>query len=229
MEASILCQCWVWWFQWKSGDAPSLECPQKCSHHFTQDVTFLTQNFSPYLAKLQALRKAVQTGLNPETPHQSLDTTQKTINDYKSEIRWVIKFSSTPSSLLDVYLQFLFPDFLKCTQFMWISAKWNNDTNNLKYECRVSSLTIGTRMWRLAINKGRGRGSKALPPLPLNCWLYIDSGERREHCLWLGTHRWGCQAPTPQSCRWPWLILESHEHNLWEGTERTGKVWRPKE
>lgn len=49
--------------------------------------TFLTQNFSPPLAKLQALRKAVQTGLSPETPHQSLDTTQKTINDYKSEIR----------------------------------------------------------------------------------------------------------------------------------------------
>ncbi|XP_052054878.1 coiled-coil and C2 domain-containing protein 2A isoform X2 [Apodemus sylvaticus] len=37
--------------------------------------------------KLQALRKAVQTSLNPEKPHQSLDTTQKTINEYKSEIR----------------------------------------------------------------------------------------------------------------------------------------------
>jgi hypothetical protein len=46
------------------------------------------QNLYPYLFKLQALRNAVQTGLT-EQPHQSLDTTQKTINEYKSEIRWV--------------------------------------------------------------------------------------------------------------------------------------------
>jgi coiled-coil and C2 domain-containing protein 2A len=44
------------------------------------------QNLYPYLFKLQALRNAVQTGLT-EQPHQSLDTTQKTINEYKSEIR----------------------------------------------------------------------------------------------------------------------------------------------
>ncbi|KAK7822051.1 hypothetical protein U0070_006600 [Myodes glareolus] len=74
------------------------------SHHpcFSREhvlASKLAQLYDQYLArqqrnktkfltdKLQALRKAVQTGLNPETPHQSLDTTQKTINDYKSEIR----------------------------------------------------------------------------------------------------------------------------------------------
>ncbi|XP_006873876.1 PREDICTED: coiled-coil and C2 domain-containing protein 2A [Chrysochloris asiatica] len=37
--------------------------------------------------KLQALRNAVQTGLHPEQPHRSLDTTQKAIHEYKAEIR----------------------------------------------------------------------------------------------------------------------------------------------
>ncbi|CAO2640024.1 Coiled-coil and C2 domain-containing protein 2A [Lemmus lemmus] len=74
------------------------------SHHpcFSREhvlASKLAQLYDQYLArqqrnktkfltdKLQALRKAVQTGLSPETPHQSLDTTQKTINEYKSEIR----------------------------------------------------------------------------------------------------------------------------------------------
>ncbi|XP_040602974.1 coiled-coil and C2 domain-containing protein 2A isoform X4 [Mesocricetus auratus] len=74
------------------------------SHHpcFSREhvlASKLAQLYDQYLArqqrnktkfltdKLQALRKAVQTGLNPEKPHQSLDTTQKTINEYKSEIR----------------------------------------------------------------------------------------------------------------------------------------------
>ncbi|XP_029091453.1 coiled-coil and C2 domain-containing protein 2A isoform X2 [Monodon monoceros] len=37
--------------------------------------------------KLQALRNAVQMGLNPAKTPKSLETTQKTINEYKSEIR----------------------------------------------------------------------------------------------------------------------------------------------
>uniref|UniRef100_A0A8C2QP77 Coiled-coil and C2 domain containing 2A n=1 Tax=Cricetulus griseus TaxID=10029 RepID=A0A8C2QP77_CRIGR len=74
------------------------------SHHpcFSREhvlASKLAQLYDQYLArqqrnktqfltdKLQALRKAIQTGLNPEKPHQSLDTTQKTINEYKSEIR----------------------------------------------------------------------------------------------------------------------------------------------
>ncbi|XP_036056239.1 coiled-coil and C2 domain-containing protein 2A [Onychomys torridus] len=74
------------------------------SHHpcFSREhvlASKLAQLYDQYLArqqrnktkfltdKLQALRKAVQTGLNPEKAHQSLDTTQKTINEYKSEIR----------------------------------------------------------------------------------------------------------------------------------------------
>nr|XP_012593019.1 coiled-coil and C2 domain-containing protein 2A isoform X4 [Microcebus murinus] len=53
---------------------------QYLARHQRNKAKFLTD-------KLQALRNAVQTGLNPEKPHQSLDTIQKTINEYKSEIR----------------------------------------------------------------------------------------------------------------------------------------------
>nr|XP_020027226.1 coiled-coil and C2 domain-containing protein 2A [Castor canadensis] len=52
---------------------------QYLARHQRNKAKFLTD-------KLQALRNAVQTGLT-EQPHQSLDTTQKTINEYKSEIR----------------------------------------------------------------------------------------------------------------------------------------------
>uniref|UniRef100_A0A8C6QJK4 Coiled-coil and C2 domain containing 2A n=1 Tax=Nannospalax galili TaxID=1026970 RepID=A0A8C6QJK4_NANGA len=45
--------------------------------------------------KLQALRNAVQRGFNPEEPHQTLDATQKTINEYKSEIRQTRKLRDT--------------------------------------------------------------------------------------------------------------------------------------
>ncbi|XP_048220161.1 coiled-coil and C2 domain-containing protein 2A isoform X2 [Perognathus longimembris pacificus] len=50
---------------------------QYLARHQRNKAKFLTD-------KLQALRNAVQNGLNPE---KSLDTTQKTINEYKSEIR----------------------------------------------------------------------------------------------------------------------------------------------
>ncbi|XP_012493853.1 PREDICTED: coiled-coil and C2 domain-containing protein 2A [Propithecus coquereli] len=53
---------------------------QYLARHQRNKAKFLTD-------KLQALRNAVQTGLNPEKPHQSLDMIQKTINEYKSEIR----------------------------------------------------------------------------------------------------------------------------------------------
>ncbi|KAL2780018.1 coiled-coil and C2 domain-containing protein 2A isoform d [Daubentonia madagascariensis] len=53
---------------------------QYLARHQRNKAKFLTD-------KLQALRSAVQTGLNPEKPHQSLDMIQKTINEYKSEIR----------------------------------------------------------------------------------------------------------------------------------------------
>ncbi|KAM4854722.1 coiled-coil and C2 domain-containing protein 2A isoform 1-T2 [Thomomys bottae] len=53
---------------------------QYLARHQRNKAKFLTD-------KLQALRNAVQTGLNPEKLHGSLDTTQKTINEYKSEIR----------------------------------------------------------------------------------------------------------------------------------------------
>ncbi|XP_041492349.1 coiled-coil and C2 domain-containing protein 2A isoform X2 [Microtus oregoni] len=60
----------------------------KLAQLYDQYLARQQRNKTKFLTdKLQALRKAVQTGLNPETPHQSLDTTQKTINDYKSEIR----------------------------------------------------------------------------------------------------------------------------------------------
>uniref|UniRef100_A0A673T361 Coiled-coil and C2 domain containing 2A n=1 Tax=Suricata suricatta TaxID=37032 RepID=A0A673T361_SURSU len=53
---------------------------QYLARHQRNKAKFLTD-------KLQALRNAVQTGLNPAKTHKSLDTTQKTINEYKSEIR----------------------------------------------------------------------------------------------------------------------------------------------
>ncbi|XP_063561285.1 coiled-coil and C2 domain-containing protein 2A isoform X12 [Gorilla gorilla gorilla] len=58
---------------------------QYLARHQRNKAKFLTD-------KLQALRNAVQTGLDPEKPHQSLDTIQKTINEYKSEIRQTRKF-----------------------------------------------------------------------------------------------------------------------------------------
>uniref|UniRef100_A0A8C2YIM5 Coiled-coil and C2 domain containing 2A n=1 Tax=Chinchilla lanigera TaxID=34839 RepID=A0A8C2YIM5_CHILA len=53
---------------------------QYLARHQRNKAKFLTD-------KLQALRNAVRTGLHPEKPHQSLDATQKTIDEYKSEIR----------------------------------------------------------------------------------------------------------------------------------------------
>ncbi|XP_039097482.1 coiled-coil and C2 domain-containing protein 2A isoform X2 [Hyaena hyaena] len=53
---------------------------QYLARHQRNKAKFLTD-------KLQALRNAVQTGLNPAKTPKSLDTTQKTINEYKSEIR----------------------------------------------------------------------------------------------------------------------------------------------
>ncbi|XP_034364572.1 coiled-coil and C2 domain-containing protein 2A isoform X1 [Arvicanthis niloticus] len=60
----------------------------KLAQLYDQYLARQQRNKTKFLTdKLQALRKAVQTSLNPEKPHQSLDTTQKTINEYKSEIR----------------------------------------------------------------------------------------------------------------------------------------------
>ncbi|XP_023555355.1 coiled-coil and C2 domain-containing protein 2A isoform X2 [Octodon degus] len=53
---------------------------QYLARHQRNKAKFLTD-------KLQALRNAVRSGLHPEKPHQSLDATQRTINEYKSEIR----------------------------------------------------------------------------------------------------------------------------------------------
>ncbi|XP_011900832.1 PREDICTED: coiled-coil and C2 domain-containing protein 2A isoform X9 [Cercocebus atys] len=58
---------------------------QYLARHQRNKAKFLTD-------KLQALRNAVQTGVDPEKPHSSLDTIQKTINEYKSEIRQTRKF-----------------------------------------------------------------------------------------------------------------------------------------
>uniref|UniRef100_A0A5F9C9D8 Coiled-coil and C2 domain containing 2A n=1 Tax=Oryctolagus cuniculus TaxID=9986 RepID=A0A5F9C9D8_RABIT len=52
---------------------------QYLARHQRNKAKFLTD-------KLHALRNAVQTGLNPEKPQQSLETTQKTIKEYKAEI-----------------------------------------------------------------------------------------------------------------------------------------------
>ncbi|KAM5271671.1 coiled-coil and C2 domain-containing protein 2A [Ctenodactylus gundi] len=61
---------------------------QYLARHQRSKAKFLTD-------KLQALRNAVQTGLNPEKPHQAPDATQKTINEYKSEIRETRKLRNT--------------------------------------------------------------------------------------------------------------------------------------
>ncbi|XP_072593856.1 coiled-coil and C2 domain-containing protein 2A isoform X2 [Vulpes vulpes] len=61
---------------------------QYLARHQRNKAKFLTD-------KLQALRIAVQTGLNPAKTHKSLDTTQKTINEYKSEIRQTRKLRDT--------------------------------------------------------------------------------------------------------------------------------------
>ncbi|KAI5775607.1 CC2D2A [Gulo gulo luscus] len=61
---------------------------QYLARHQRNKAKFLTD-------KLQALRNAVQTGLNPAKPHKSLDTTQKAINEYKSEIRQTRKLRDT--------------------------------------------------------------------------------------------------------------------------------------
>ncbi|KAM6150477.1 coiled-coil and C2 domain-containing protein 2A isoform 1-T1 [Erethizon dorsatum] len=53
---------------------------QYLARHQRSKAKFLTD-------KLQALRNAVQTSLHPEKSQQSLDATQKTISEYKSEIR----------------------------------------------------------------------------------------------------------------------------------------------
>ncbi|KAI5945893.1 Coiled-coil and C2 domain-containing protein 2A [Manis javanica] len=52
---------------------------QYLARHQRNKAKFLTD-------KLHALRNAVQMSLNPATTRKSLDTTQKTINEYKSEI-----------------------------------------------------------------------------------------------------------------------------------------------
>ncbi|XP_032771896.1 coiled-coil and C2 domain-containing protein 2A isoform X2 [Rattus rattus] len=60
----------------------------KLAQLYDQYLARQQRNKTKFLTdKLQALRRAVETSLNPEKPHQSLDTTQKTINEYKSEIR----------------------------------------------------------------------------------------------------------------------------------------------
>ncbi|XP_012668328.1 coiled-coil and C2 domain-containing protein 2A [Otolemur garnettii] len=60
----------------------------KLAQLYDQYVARQQRNKAKFLTdKLQALRNAVQTGLNPEKPHQSLDMNQKTINEYKAEIR----------------------------------------------------------------------------------------------------------------------------------------------
>nr|XP_038948716.1 coiled-coil and C2 domain-containing protein 2A isoform X3 [Rattus norvegicus] len=60
----------------------------KLAQLYDQFLARQQRNKTKFLTdKLQALRRAVETSLNPEKPHQSLDTTQKTINEYKSEIR----------------------------------------------------------------------------------------------------------------------------------------------
>ncbi|XP_037685350.1 coiled-coil and C2 domain-containing protein 2A isoform X2 [Choloepus didactylus] len=53
---------------------------QYVARHQRNKAQFLTD-------KLQALRNAVQTSLNPAKPHKSLEAAQKAVNEYKSEIR----------------------------------------------------------------------------------------------------------------------------------------------
>ncbi|XP_064440368.1 coiled-coil and C2 domain-containing protein 2A isoform X3 [Mirounga angustirostris] len=60
----------------------------KLAQLYDQYLARHQRNKAKFLSdKLQALRNAVQTELNPAKPHKSLDTTQKAINEYKSEIR----------------------------------------------------------------------------------------------------------------------------------------------
>ncbi|XP_032255872.1 coiled-coil and C2 domain-containing protein 2A isoform X1 [Phoca vitulina] len=60
----------------------------KLAQLYDQHLARQQRNKAKFLTdKLQALRNAVQTELNPAKPHKSLDTTQKAINEYKSEIR----------------------------------------------------------------------------------------------------------------------------------------------
>ncbi|XP_058156738.1 coiled-coil and C2 domain-containing protein 2A isoform X2 [Dasypus novemcinctus] len=60
----------------------------KLAQLYEQYLARRQRNKAEFLTdKLQALRNAVQTGLHPAKPHQSLDAAQKVINEYKSEIR----------------------------------------------------------------------------------------------------------------------------------------------
>ncbi|XP_055480219.1 coiled-coil and C2 domain-containing protein 2A isoform X1 [Psammomys obesus] len=60
----------------------------KLAQLYDQYLARQQRNKTKFLTdKLQALRNAVQTSLNPEKPQQPLDATQKTIKEYKSEIR----------------------------------------------------------------------------------------------------------------------------------------------
>ncbi|XP_053433431.1 coiled-coil and C2 domain-containing protein 2A isoform X2 [Nycticebus coucang] len=60
----------------------------KLAQLYDQYLARQQRNKAKFLTdKLQALRNAVQTDLNPERPHQSPDMNQKTINEYKAEIR----------------------------------------------------------------------------------------------------------------------------------------------
>ncbi|XP_059021178.1 coiled-coil and C2 domain-containing protein 2A isoform X2 [Mustela lutreola] len=68
----------------------------KLAQLYDQYLARQQRNKAKFLAdKLQALRNAVQTGMNPAKPHKSLDTTQKAINEYKSEIRQTRKLRDT--------------------------------------------------------------------------------------------------------------------------------------
>ncbi|XP_045429978.1 coiled-coil and C2 domain-containing protein 2A isoform X6 [Pipistrellus kuhlii] len=60
----------------------------KLAQLYDQYLARSQRNKAQFLAdKLQALRNAVQMGLDPEKSHKSVDITPKTINEYKSEIR----------------------------------------------------------------------------------------------------------------------------------------------
>ncbi|XP_012579493.1 PREDICTED: coiled-coil and C2 domain-containing protein 2A [Condylura cristata] len=60
----------------------------KLAQLYDQYLARRQRNKAKFLTdKLQALRNAVQMDLNPAKTHKSLDTTQKVINEYKSEIR----------------------------------------------------------------------------------------------------------------------------------------------
>ncbi|XP_076992550.1 coiled-coil and C2 domain-containing protein 2A isoform X2 [Tamandua tetradactyla] len=60
----------------------------KLAQLYDQYLARCQRNKTKFLTdKLQALRNAVQTGLNPSKPHKSLEVAQRAINEYKSEIR----------------------------------------------------------------------------------------------------------------------------------------------